>query len=363
MKKILFILHYPPPMHGAAMVGQYIRQSRRINDFFECEYINLGTSVRLDEKGKGSFKKWLRYIKILWTTFLKIIRFRPHLIYLTLTASGKGFYKDAGVVLLAKLVGGKVVFHFHNKGVHENQHRFPDDLLYKMVFRKAEVILLSELLYSDIQKYVPAQRIHYCQNGIPGILEKITKSPARKSSKVQLLFLSNLIVSKGVYNLLEACKLLQAKQLHFHCLFIGGEGDITSKQFYNKTEALGISEYVHYAGRKYGAKKAAAYKNADIFVLNTANDCFPLVVLEAMQFSLPVVSTWVGGIPNIVEDEKTGFLVAPEDPEMLAEKLEILIKDKTLREQMGSAGRHRYERDFTMEVFEERFSNIIKKIV
>ena len=363
LKKILFILHYPPPVHGAAMVGQYIRESQHINSTFDCRYINLGTSVSNDEIGKGGLIKAMRYLRIIGHSIRNLYRFKPNLVYLTLTASGLGFYKDTFIVMIAKAFGKKVVVHFHNKGVSKRQHKWFDNLLYKMAFKKTEVILISKYLYSDIEKYVPSVSVHYCANGIPEnkVVKVITK---RNEATVEILFLSNLIASKGVFVLLEACQLLQAKKLPFHCTFIGGGGDVTEHQFQEKVNALGLSNNVHYAGRKYGVEKEEVYAKADIFAFPTYynNETFGLVNLEAMQFSLPVVSTFEGGIPDVIEDGKTGFLVQQQDAKALAEKLEILINDPELRLQMGQNGRKRYEEQFTIDVFEKRFAKIIKEI-
>ncbi|MFA5299570.1 MAG: glycosyltransferase family 1 protein, partial [Lutibacter sp.] len=169
MIKILFILHLPPPIHGAAMVGKYIQDSKTINGAFDTKYINLSTSRSIDEIGKGGLKKWWRYFGVIRKTISQIILFRPNYVYLTLTAKGVGFYKDALVVIVAKLLGSNMVYHFHNKGVSSRQDKWLDNLLYKAIFKNANVILLSEHLFSDIQKYVPRNLVHICPNGIPVI--------------------------------------------------------------------------------------------------------------------------------------------------------------------------------------------------
>jgi glycosyltransferase involved in cell wall biosynthesis len=82
-----------------------------------------------------------------------------------------------------------------------------------------------------------------------------------------------------------------------------------------------------------------------------------------MQFSLPVISTLEGGIPDIVEDGVTGFLVPQKNAEVLAEKLEILIKNPVLRNKMGTEGRTKFENKFTLSVFENRLKEILNTIL
>ena len=80
-----------------------------------------------------------------------------------------------------------------------------------------------------------------------------------------------------------------------------------------------------------------------------------------MQFSLPIISTFKGSIPDIVDDGVTGFLVNQRDIEALAEKLELLIRNKELREDMGKNGRMRYLHYFTLNHFESNLTNILNK--
>lgn len=361
-KRILFVLHYPPPIHGSSVVGLQIKESKIINDYYDCSYVNLSTSKTIDEIGNIGFRKIVIYFKILYQAVTNYISFKPHLTYMAITAKGVAFYKDTLIVILLKLLGGKFIFHMHNKGVNTRQHLFFDNLLYKLVFNNSEVIMLSKFLYPDIKKYVPRDRVHYCPNGIPENPKEERKKVKNKSDMVELLFLSNLIESKGVFILLEACKILQNKRFNFKCTFIGGEGDVDEKQFNEKAKELNIKECVIYDGKKYGKDKKDAFIKADIFVLPTYyhNECFPLVLLEAMQHCLPVVSTFEGGIPDVVEDGITGFLVPQQNAQALADKLERLIKNPELRKQMGEAGQKKYMQEFKLEIFENRLKTILK---
>jgi len=350
-------------VHGSSLVGEFINKSNIINSTFNCKYINLGTSKSIDEIGKSGFKKMILYISIIFSTLNQLIAFKPDLVYLAMTAKGIAFYKDMVMVFLAKLFGIQLVIHFHNKGVSINQNKTLDNFLYKRVFKNAKVILLSNYLYSDISKYVKEDDVFYCPNGIPEM--NTTKSNAIiKNETVQLLFLSNLLESKGVYVLLDALSILKNKEMKFTCNFVGGIGDINEDDFNNKVNSLQLHDCVYYLGKKFNQDKIDAFSNPDIFVLPTFyhNECFPLVLLEASQFALPMVSTFEGAIPEIINDGINGFLVEKNDITALADKLELLIKDETLRTKLGNAAYEKYLNEYTLSKFENRLAHILNQI-
>ena len=165
--KILFIMHMPPPVHGAAMVGQYIHDSKLINEKFDCHYINLTTAKNLQDIGKVGVRKLLDFFKLLKKIRRELKTVKPKMVYVTPNACGGAFYKDFVVVQMIKSLGFLVIVHYHNKGVATRQDRFLDDLLYRRFFKGIKVILLSEYLYDDVKKYVRREDVFICPNGIP----------------------------------------------------------------------------------------------------------------------------------------------------------------------------------------------------
>lgn len=361
--KILFLLHLPPPVHGSSIVGQKIKDSKLINNSFQTRYINLLISRTVDESGKTKISKLLRFITSWFKLLFVLMNDKPNLCYFALTATGNGFYKDVTLVFLLKLFRVKIVFHLHNKGIKKNETSKINNVLYRYVFKNSSVILLSNYLYDDVKKFVSIEQLYICPNGVENLMKDINIPLKKNPESVKILFLSNLIKSKGVFVLIEACSILQQKGYNFSCEFIGGEGDVNAHQFMMEVKKAGVSESVQYLGRKHGLEKEMAYQSADIFVLPTSNDCFPLVLLEAMQYELPVISTKEGGIRDIVEDNVTGLIVERNNPIDLADKLEVLINNEAMRLEMGRAGHSKYENEFTLQAFESKLQEILEEIL
>lgn len=360
---ILFIMHMPPPVHGAAMMGKYIHDSRVVNEAFDCHYINLATAKDLADIGKIRLKKFTQFYQLLSKIRKEVKRIRPELVYVTPNAKGGAFYKDFIVIQMLKSMGCKVVVHYHNKGVSLRQDKVIDNLLYRIFFKKLKVILLAEALYADVQKYVARKDVFICPNGIP---EALTAEPSaiRHNAIPKLLFLSNLLIDKGVFTLLDACKILKDKGYQFTCDFVGGEtADINAERFNQEVQARELAGIAEYKGKKYGAEKEEILKNVDLFILPTYNECFPLVLLEAMQQGLPCIASNEGGIADIIIPNETGYIVPKKSAQELADKIEILLKNNSLRLEMEKKGLERYKQHFTLEAFENNITTILNKAI
>lgn len=348
----------PPPVHGSAMMTQYIKESNLINDAFDLDWVNLSTSRSMTEIGKKSPKKIFRFLNSYLKTFFKLCTQRYDLCYLAITCHGSGFLKDAPFALLCKLFGHKIVIHQHNKGMSSDVGKSLYRFLLKAVYKNTKVILLSERLYPDISEIVDKSQVEICPNGIPEVLSY----PKTENTIPKLLFLSNLIESKGVLVLLDACKILKEKGYVFTCDFIGNETkEIDTNRFKKEVESRELNDYVVYLGPKYGEDKYKAIAACDIFIFptNYGNECFPLVLLEAMQQTTPAISTPVGGIPDIIADGESGLISEVDNPEDLANKISLLLDNPELRNKMGEVSYDRYCQQFILQVFENKIAEIL----
>lgn len=187
--------------------------------------------------------------------------------------------------------------------------RWPDKWLYKAFFKNIQIILLAPPLYNDIQKFVKPEQVVYCPNGIP---QNVTYDFSKKrNNPFKLLFLSNMLREKGVWDLIDALNIVKNDGYSFHCDYIGKWSDIAESEFNQKVKHKNLDKYIQAHGAKYREEKELFLKQADLFIFPTYyhNECFPLVLLEAMEQGLPCISTNEGGIPGIIEEGKTGFIV------------------------------------------------------
>lgn len=359
--RILFMVPLPPPVHGSAMVSQAIQDSRLVRESFRCDFVNLSTSRSMDEIGKRSLRKVFRFLGSYVRVLYRLMTERYDACYLAITCHGIGFLKDAPFVFLCKLFRRKVILHQHNKGLSRDVCRWPYRWLMPRVYRKTEVILLSERLYFDVASVVWWKQVHVCPNGVSSPLPVAF---SREHAVPRLLFLSNLIESKGVYVLLDACRCLKEKGYAFVCDMVGGETtDLSRFRLEEEIRERGLESHVFYRGPRYGAEKERFFQEADIFVQPTFEDCFPLTIVEAMRYGLPVVSTDEGAIPDLVADGENGFICPRRKVPALVRALEELLNSPELRKQMGENGCSRYKERYTLEVFERNLRDILSDIL
>lgn len=361
-KKILAIMQLPPPIHGQSIMNQAIYESRLINDSFNFKTIPLYFTA-LRNIGKPSIRKLFKMIYYLFIIFKELICFKPDLVYFTLSPTGFAFYRDSVYVLLIKLFRIPIIFHLQGKGIKDKSKRKIIRLLYTCVFNNSKIILLSKLLEKDLDNLIiPNTSIYYLPNAIK-VYDVYAKNNSIPNNPPIILFLSNIAKTKGVLALIAATKLLVKKNYNFKVKLVGQiHQSLSENELLNLLSDPSINNKIEYIGPKFGKEKNDILDDSDIFVFPTymIHEAFPLVILEAMQAALPVVSTFEGAIPEIIDEGVSGFLVKQKDARDLAGKIEILLNDEALRKKMGNNAKIKFFKHYTLQIFENNLNQIFK---
>ena len=368
MKKILFVLHLPPPIHGVSQVNTIIKKSTIINNNLDCTYMNIATANEISDLGSQRIGKYLHIIKLIFIFLKKIIFNKYDLIYITPSIPGIGFYKDSIFVLLSKLFNKKVICHLHVQGFKKASKTSFKKSYYSFIFKNVDVIHLSESLYKDIETIVKRENVHFVANGvIPVPKSELIHTEREKNDKLEILFLSNMIEFKGPFLLLKAINELVIKYKgikNIHVNFIGQwQDEEFKKNFLAFIKENKIENNVSILGGIYGNEKNKYFRNANLFILPTNFEAFPLVLLEAMEFSLPIISTKEGAIPDIVDDNKTGYIIEKNNLDELINKIDILLNDTKLSIDFGNTGREKFELNYTANIMEENIYNTIMEVL
>jgi glycosyltransferase involved in cell wall biosynthesis len=216
--------------------------------------------------------------------------------------------------------------------------------LIRLVWRRAKfVVANSEGLKQLAEKTSFKQKIEIIPNGVD--IQMFRPATEKKRDEyVRILSVSRLTPRKGLRYLIQAMKILLEKNTEKKIeLSIIGDGDErhTLEQLANE---LTITHAIKFLGRVEHEKLAPHYSEADIFCLPSLNEGMSNTVLEALATGMPIVATKTGGTEELVCDGENGFFVVQKSAQDLAEKLECLINDKTLRESFGQESRRRAEK-------------------
>ena len=362
--KILGIMQLPPPIHGQSTMNQIVHKSKIIKR--DCNFKTIPFYfAKYEDIGKISGKKIYKTIKYFFQIIFELIYFKPNFVYFpSISTITTAFYRDCLYIFIIKLFKIKIIYHLHMTGFNSKSDKPFENFLYSTIFRNSIIILLSPLLKKDLKQYITSKTLfYYLSNGIE---EQIPlRRPDIKNNKYPtILFLSNIEKSKGIFILIDAAKLLKAKGLKFKIILAGNLIRDLSESALNKIlSTQNLETCIEYVGPKYDVGKKQLFDQADIFVFPTLPyEAFPLVLLEALQAKLPIISTRVGAIPEIVQNGENGFLVEANNSRVLAEKLELLMNNEIMRKEFGNNGYKSFQKKFRKEIFEKNLVAIYNSV-
>ena len=361
--KILYFIQLPPPVHGVSIINKQVYESEFINKGIEKSLLEIRFSSQLSHLRKLTFQKIYQLIRLSFRLTRRLINFRPDFIYFSIMPVGKGLWRDLIFVIIIKLFNVTPVYHLHNKGIERRSRCLLMKWIYRFVFRNSLVIHLSENL---VRKEILSLglrniKIQIIPNGIKKV---IIPENRNKPDYINILYLSNLFPGKGFHELIEVFGKLAKDDSNIYLHIAGGFPYLgIRKKVKKQILKSGLSSRIFLKGPRYDEEKSRIYGEADIFVFPSffRQECFPLVIIEAMQAGLPVITTREGAIPEIIDNEINGIIINQKDNEALEYQIKRLVNDINLRSNLGSAAKKKFNENFTLEHFEKNMRNFYER--
>lgn len=254
---------------------------------------------------------------------------------------------------MAKIMNKKIILHFHAPNPNNTYKQYPS--LYRKMFLMADyVIVLSENWKSDLLLHIPLdeRKVKVIFNPCPEVqLQNLNK-------KNYILYAGTLNQRKGYYDLIDAFSKIASKHKDWMVVFAGNGEIEQAKQLAIK---VGISDQVIFRGWISGSDKDTLFNESSIFCLPSYAEGFPMAVLDAWAYGLPVITTPVGGIPEIVVNGKNGMIFKPGDIDNLVSILEELITNEDLRQQLSKASLQMSKTQFNITTINQQIGEIYRK--
>ena len=338
----------PPPVHGQAIMIKMLLDGKM--EGVRLHHVRMGFSDNMDQVGRVQIGKLFHLVSLIFQIWFARFRYGARILYYPPAGPNRvPVYRDIILLLSTRWLFRKTIFHFHAGGVSEliPTLRQPIRFLAQLaLFKPSAAIQLSDLTVAD-GVGLQAKKVFIVPNAAYDDSTELGWSAESRNGKSirNLLYVGTVCEGKGVMLLLEACKRLEQAGLDFHLDIVGSykpsEFETTVSDFIQSNK---LESRVTLHGQKTGKEKLSLFANADIFCFPShyTAEGFPCVLLEAMCFALPIISTHWRGIPSIVDDGRTGELIPVHDVESLFRSLERMLNNASQTQEMGRLGRDKF---------------------
>lgn len=268
------------------------------------------------------------------------------------------FYRKLIIIILLKLFNKKVIMHFHgseSKIFYDNLNKGIKKGMRNLFFHNIDVaIVLSQSWKEYFSKFIDQNKIVVLNNAVT-----IPEEESKDFEKLRILFLGRFGQRKGIYDLIDVLDDL-SKNYNLNIeVILGGDGEIENVDCLIQEKNL---TNVKNLGWINSIDKIKLLKKANLFVLPSYNEGLPMAILEAMSYKCAIISTNVGGIPEVVKPNKNGFLIEPGDKESLKSIILTLEKDKNILKSMGEYSYEIVRNNFSQDKMNDSLRKIYTQV-
>lgn len=322
--KVLIIGPFPLPIDGCSYANKILQQNF-VAEHVAHDTVNTNTSIISSKQGnKFSFKKAFSFIPVYLGAF-KI--FSNDVVYLTPGQTFFGIVKYSPFILLCILSNKPYVIHVHGNYLGKQYQLLTGikkKIFHFLLSRCAAGIVLSKSLVHNFDGLLPLNKIFVVENFVDNTL--YAAAPQKRTDKLVIIYLSNLMREKGILDVLDALLLLQKANIPFEATIAGSMELGIKPEIESRLQRLGTA--VEYVNTITGDKKKQKLQEANIFILPTyyKMEGQPISLLEGLATGNIIISTQHAGIPDVV-GTNNGYLVKPQSPQEIAACLKEIYAD------------------------------------
>jgi glycosyltransferase involved in cell wall biosynthesis len=331
----------PPPIGGVETFMQALLESFAF-DGFEVEHCDTTKGRPKDTQGKFDRGNFVWAARHLARMARAVASFKPELIYLPVAGTWSGFLRDMALAWVARRGRARLVGHVHGSDFHFVLDRGGLDarLTRAGLAQFDRMLVLGERSKQLLERFGIACPVEVVPSTFRReVFERGSGArPAPSADGVcRGLFVGQVGRRKGVFDLLRAVARVRAAGVAFHLTLVGpaeleGEWDALLAL----RSELGLEAATEFTGALQGEALYARFAAADCFVMPSYTEGLPVVLFESGAFAVPVITTPVGAIPELVRDGENGLLVEPGDVEAIADAIARMARDGAARERMGA---------------------------
>lgn len=358
---ILIVGPIPPPCGGIATGVLNLLKSDLQKDF-RLISIKNSTARPSAKKGKIDFLNVTYFLGQFFRFIITIIFVRPQIVQIEATY-GVSFLKNSFFVILAKILGRKIILSLYGGQADSFYNNLPSigKKYVKYILFCCDKIRIEFKQRKDffVKKIgLVESKILILPNAVY-LNEPPMKDIKPTEEELNLLFVGWLLKEKGVFDLLKGIEILKQKSYKFKIKIVGPEGRVGElKRVLDDIQKRNLINIVEVTGEKPSYEMESFYSNADIFILPSYTEGLPYAILEAMSYKLPIISTNIGALPEVIEEGVNGFLIEPGNVKTLTEKIEILAKNKKLREKMGKNNYEKMKNEYSVDHLVKKLTNV-----
>lgn len=350
-KNILIIGPFPLPTTGVSLANEVV--AKHLEYSTEYNVVTLNTSFSsFDEKlGTFSFKKLWFYLKLNLSVY-KL--FKAQIVYVTPGQTFFGVLKYSIFIIIASLLKTPIVQHIHGNYLgrqYELLTGLKRKIFHFLMSRTTIGIVLSSSLESNFTPFIPVNDIYVLNNFVIEPLffdDKILEN--KNYEGLNIVYLSNLMVEKGILDLLDALEIIEKNNIKYSAKIAGNIASENRAIIQLKLSRLKHTDYVGVVNEE---QKVNLLKWSNIFVLPTyyTMEGQPISILEAMATGNLVLTTAHAGIPDIFEDGKNGFFVEKQNPQYIAAKLIEIKNNQPLIKEIAYFNYHKARAEYNVSTF------------